>query len=403
METKQLSEKVLKYQDAVLYMTLAKYKLLMSKGADGKVAVTIFFHMMFTAVLQETTSVYITNTYLKNGVKYGQKKIIAALKILTEVGLITPKTKSSKTYYQIKADVSKTVKDFKSDNKNIAITVAEYYVLTIQNTSNNNYTNYILHLIYTSINNNNSLILATTEYMSEGLNICTKKVNGTRADLIKANYLEHIIIRNEKNKIAAHTYKLNLTILPKVDEDAHIFIERQASRDQQGLFPLDLFPLGLFQHSNIKHGKSERQILYTNNINTNTNNINTNTNKINTSQQKKTSCEDHKDLVNKKKDYSDIYNNRIKESSILVLESSAPDNTRLTQKNTFVAPSREQVISYGSEYNMSEVLVNNFLDKMEKSKWKTVSGDIVRNWKAYLKTIHKSGTLLDACRIPSED
>ena len=72
----------------IIFITVAKYKLFMSYGKIGMDAYLLYSHLMFTARLQKTNSVKANNYYLTNGLSMGKQRLLAAKKLLTELGLI---------------------------------------------------------------------------------------------------------------------------------------------------------------------------------------------------------------------------------------------------------------------------------------------------------------------------
>ena len=77
----------------IIFITVAKYKLFMSYGKIGMDAYLLYSHLMFTARLQETNSVYATNHYLMKGLSFGKDRLQGAKNLLMELGLIETVTR----------------------------------------------------------------------------------------------------------------------------------------------------------------------------------------------------------------------------------------------------------------------------------------------------------------------
>lgn len=74
--------------DDLLWITMGKYKMFMSHGKDGIDALTVYLHLMYTARLQGTNSVYAKDIYIRNGIHLGSAKLSKAKALLYGMGLI---------------------------------------------------------------------------------------------------------------------------------------------------------------------------------------------------------------------------------------------------------------------------------------------------------------------------
>jgi hypothetical protein len=73
----------------VIFVTVAKYKLFMSKGKIGIDAYCLYSHMMFTARLQETNQVWANDSYLRKGLSWSKERVQKAKQLLIELELIS--------------------------------------------------------------------------------------------------------------------------------------------------------------------------------------------------------------------------------------------------------------------------------------------------------------------------
>lgn len=72
----------------IIFLTVGKYELFLSKGKVGMDAYLMYSHLMYTGRLQATNQVWATNSYIKNGLKWGEDKLRNAKNLLKELGLI---------------------------------------------------------------------------------------------------------------------------------------------------------------------------------------------------------------------------------------------------------------------------------------------------------------------------
>ena len=72
----------------LIFVTVAKFKLFMSRGAEGMDAYALYSLLMFTARLQKTNSVWANEEYLKTGLGWGKSRLRKAKELLFELGLI---------------------------------------------------------------------------------------------------------------------------------------------------------------------------------------------------------------------------------------------------------------------------------------------------------------------------
>jgi len=87
-QKRDISNISVEMDDDIIFITVEKYKLFLSYGKIGIDAYQLYSHLIFTARLQKTNSVYANNTYLKKGLCWGRDKLIQAKNLLHELGLI---------------------------------------------------------------------------------------------------------------------------------------------------------------------------------------------------------------------------------------------------------------------------------------------------------------------------
>jgi hypothetical protein len=75
-------------EDDILFITISKYKLFLSRGSVGIDALSLYLHLMFTARLQKTNQVKAKNIYLKKGLRWGKERLLKAKNLLYELNLI---------------------------------------------------------------------------------------------------------------------------------------------------------------------------------------------------------------------------------------------------------------------------------------------------------------------------
>jgi hypothetical protein len=74
-----------------LVTTMSKYKLFMSYGKTGMDAFLLYNHLMFTAQLQKTNSVWANNKYIRQGLEWGTDRLRKAKNLLFDLGIIEQK------------------------------------------------------------------------------------------------------------------------------------------------------------------------------------------------------------------------------------------------------------------------------------------------------------------------
>ena len=72
----------------IIFLTMSRYKKLMSFGVVGMDAKNLYEHLMFTARLQGTMSVWAKDTYLMKGLHLGKDKLKKAKALLHKLKLI---------------------------------------------------------------------------------------------------------------------------------------------------------------------------------------------------------------------------------------------------------------------------------------------------------------------------
>lgn len=93
---KNLDNVAVELDDDIIFCTIAKYKLLMSYGAVGRDAFSLYSHLMFTAKMQKTNVVKATERYNRNGLEWGVERYRNAKKLLEQLGIITGVQKKNK-------------------------------------------------------------------------------------------------------------------------------------------------------------------------------------------------------------------------------------------------------------------------------------------------------------------
>lgn len=76
------------YREDLLWTTIGKYEMFLSYGRDGIEAMNVYIHLMYTAKLQGTNSVYANDIYIRNGIHIGSDKLSKAKALLYKMGLI---------------------------------------------------------------------------------------------------------------------------------------------------------------------------------------------------------------------------------------------------------------------------------------------------------------------------
>lgn len=71
-----------------LILSMGQYRLFMKHGKAGREAMALLLHLMFTARLQHTNQVWAKDSYLKQGLDMGEKKVKAAKALLVKLGII---------------------------------------------------------------------------------------------------------------------------------------------------------------------------------------------------------------------------------------------------------------------------------------------------------------------------
>jgi hypothetical protein len=72
----------------IIPITVGLYRLFLASGADGREAMDLYIHLIFTARLQETQQVRANNVYLARGLSWGLNKVKLAKAWLADAGLI---------------------------------------------------------------------------------------------------------------------------------------------------------------------------------------------------------------------------------------------------------------------------------------------------------------------------
>lgn len=73
----------------IIFVTVSKYKLLLSHGTIGLDAYVLYSHYMFTARLQESNIIKATRKYVKTGLSWGNDRFYKAKNLLIGLGLIS--------------------------------------------------------------------------------------------------------------------------------------------------------------------------------------------------------------------------------------------------------------------------------------------------------------------------
>jgi len=72
----------------LVFVTVAKYKLFLSYGKIGMNAYLLYSHLMFTARLQKTDTVWAKDLYIRKGLNWGSQKLLKAKALLKDLNLI---------------------------------------------------------------------------------------------------------------------------------------------------------------------------------------------------------------------------------------------------------------------------------------------------------------------------
>jgi hypothetical protein len=88
---KDYSEIGIEQDGDIIFCTVAKYKLFLNYGKIGVDAYLLYSHLMFTARLQKTNSVWATNKYIREGLNWGKERLLKAKNLLYDLDLICQK------------------------------------------------------------------------------------------------------------------------------------------------------------------------------------------------------------------------------------------------------------------------------------------------------------------------
>lgn len=111
----------------IIFITVAKYKLLYSYGKIGLDAYLLYSHLMFTARIQHTNSVYAKDIYLRKGLNWGSTRLSSAKNLLLQLKLIeiSQKRKNgkfSKSYITVKTRTSPLeIKEYDENNDTVTL------------------------------------------------------------------------------------------------------------------------------------------------------------------------------------------------------------------------------------------------------------------------------------------
>jgi hypothetical protein len=73
----------------IIFITVKKYKFFFAEKKSGGIdALLLYLHLMFTARVQETASVYAKDSYLRKGLGFGEKRLKRAKAFLHKANLI---------------------------------------------------------------------------------------------------------------------------------------------------------------------------------------------------------------------------------------------------------------------------------------------------------------------------
>ncbi len=72
----------------LIFITVAKYEMFLSMGAEGRDAKDLYEHLMYTARRQGTNQVKAKDIYLKKGLNWGSERLRKAKNLLKELGLM---------------------------------------------------------------------------------------------------------------------------------------------------------------------------------------------------------------------------------------------------------------------------------------------------------------------------
>jgi len=113
----------------LIFVTVAKYKLFLSHGEVGLDAYLLYSHLIFTARIQSTNSVWANNTYLRGGLHWGKERLNKAKNLLFDLSLIQqverrdPNGKFEGHYIEVATQ--RTPFEFKDENVGISTTGIE--------------------------------------------------------------------------------------------------------------------------------------------------------------------------------------------------------------------------------------------------------------------------------------
>lgn len=72
----------------IIWTTTGMYEAFMAQGRTGLDAYVLYSHLIYTSRRQNTNSVWAVDSYLKNGLQWGNKRILAAKNLLISMDII---------------------------------------------------------------------------------------------------------------------------------------------------------------------------------------------------------------------------------------------------------------------------------------------------------------------------